>query len=278
MNRVQVDILGVLIDPVTKSEVLKIVEDRLESSSPPTYITKPYVEFLSLAKDDAALQKILNQSMLCLADGVSLQWAASYLYGKPRSRPNLFRLAWSGLVNMQKMTWRNQIIPEKMAGINLTVPILKLAEKKHYKIGVLGGPINHEMTAQSLIKRFPGLSRVESWSGYYDLSNERKLVADIASSKLDILFVAMGFPKQELFMAKYREYVGVKLMIGEGGSFDYDELGGQIRRAPAWIQKSGLEWLWRLFRQPSRIGRQLAIPKFVWAVHRQARSNWRKNT
>lgn len=265
------EILGVGVDAVTKAEVLDLISDQIEHHKQTVYITKPYVEFMTLAQNDPAIAKILNDSYLCLADGVSLQWAASFLYGQPNSKPSMFKVVWSGLIWLQKPSWRNQILPEKMAGVHLTGPVLHLAEKQGWRIGVLGGPSDHTMTAKQLYKKFPKLKSIETWNGYYDLANETKLVEEIAASQLDILFVALGFPKQELFMAKYQTRVGAKLMIGEGGSFDYETLGGSIKRAPAWMQKVGLEWLWRLLRQPKRIGRQLAIPRFVWAVYRQAR-------
>ena len=88
---------------------------------------------------------------------------------------------------------------------------------------------------------------------------------------MDILFVALGFPKQELFMAEHVQARLARVMLGEGGTFDYDEMGGRLRRAPAWMRRSGLEWLWRLGVQPSRIGRQMSIPRFMWRIFRQSR-------
>ena len=269
------EILGVGVDAVRKSQVLELVSEQVEHHTQTAYIVKPYVEFMTLAQKDSAIAGILNDSYLCLADGVSLQWAASFLYGQPSSKPTFIKVIRSGLVWLQRLDWRNQILPEKMAGVSLTKPILKLAEERAWRIGVLGGPSDHTMTAKQLYKKFPKLTSVETWNGYYDLNDETKLVEEIAASKLDVLFVALGFPKQELFMAKYKQRVGAKLMIGEGGSFDYDELGGEVKRAPSWMQKSGLEWLWRLFQQPKRFKRQLAIPRFVWAVYRQAKVDYK---
>ncbi len=269
------DILGVSVDAITKQAVLADVTGQIQHHSSSVYITKPYVEFLTLARRDPVIAKILTDSYLCLADGVSLQWAASFLYGQPHSKPTLRKVVWSGLVWLQKSSWRNQVIPEKMAGVNLTVPMLHLAEKQGWRIGVLGGPADHTMTATQLYKKFPDLPSVETWNGYYDIGDESKLAKEIAASHLDILFVALGFPKQELFMAKYASQTKAKVLVGEGGSFDYDALGGKIKRAPQWLQRVGLEWLWRLVRQPSRLKRQMAIPRFVWAVYTQARTNYR---
>jgi N-acetylglucosaminyldiphosphoundecaprenol N-acetyl-beta-D-mannosaminyltransferase len=83
----------------------------------------------------------------------------------------------------------------------------------------------------------------------------------------------MGFPAQERLMSALTARLQRGVFIGEGGSFDYRELGGHAQRAPAWMQRSGLEWFWRLLREPRRWRRQLAIPRFIWAVHRETRSH-----
>lgn len=124
---------------------------------------------------------------------------------------------------------------------------------------------------KNITKIFPKLAGLNVWGGYYDESDEPKLVAEIKAAKLDILFVATGFAKQELFIAKYIKENLASVLIGEGGTFDYKEFGGDIKRAPVWAQKIGLEWLWRLIIQPSRITRQVAVPKFIYKVQKQAK-------
>lgn len=266
------NLLGIEVDALTiaqaNSQIAQLVTTH--SSDKSAIVVKPYVEFLVAAQNNPKIAQILNSANLCLADGVSLQWAASYLYGKPSGK-KFFKVPRSGLIWLQKPAWRNQILPEKMAGASQTRDLLQLAEKKGWRIGILGGTNSPKEIKLAMQQRFPKLAYLETWSGFYPNGDEAGIVAKIASKHLDILFVAMGFPKQEIFMQTHRDARLAKVMIGEGGTFDYAEMGGPIRRAPAWMQKGGLEWLWRLTRQPKRLGRQLAIPKFVFQIKKQSK-------
>lgn len=130
-----------------------------------------------------------------------------------------------------------------------------------------GKDSNTASVKNNLKKIFPTLNLVRVWPGYFDDSLERVMIDDIKSYNLDILLVARGFPLQEKFICKYLETDLARVLIGEGGSFDYDQLGGRIKRAPQAMRKIGLEWLWRLFMQPKRIIRMLSVPYFVWLVY-----------
>jgi N-acetylglucosaminyldiphosphoundecaprenol N-acetyl-beta-D-mannosaminyltransferase len=103
-------------------------------------------------------------------------------------------------------------------------------------------------------------------------SVERELVEELKQLKPNVILVGMGFPLQEKLMAKLTPQLGHGVLIGEGGTFDYDSFGGNRSKAPTWMQKSGLEWLWRLVLEPRRIVRQMAIPRFMWAVYRNSKS------
>jgi N-acetylglucosaminyldiphosphoundecaprenol N-acetyl-beta-D-mannosaminyltransferase len=158
-----------------------------------------------------------------------------------------------------------------MAGANQTSGLLKLAEKNNWQVGILGGVNSPDEVKKQVTARFPKLSSLHTWSGFYGPEEEKKLVEEIQTAKLDLLLVAMGFPRQEKFMFRNQDINLAKVMVGEGGTFDYEEMGGPIKRAPVWMQRSGLEWFWRLAKQPKRLRRQLAIPKFVWSVKKQAK-------
>ncbi len=282
------DILGLQIDAVMINESLDILAKQIAGgrSSGSFCMIKPYVEFASKASTDPKIRTVLGTMDLVVADGVSLQWAASYLYGKPATKPSLAKLVRSLMGWIQKDTWRDQILPEKFAGITHTAQLFNRAQKEGWSVGVIGGTNPPQVITGELRKRWPDLDLVEVWSGYSNSAktmdftawqNDRvlsKVIPEIQAKKLDLLCVGMGFPRQEIFMDTFREVGLAKVMIGEGGSFDYQEMGGSIRRAPAWMRRFGLEWLWRLLRQPSRITRQVAIPRFILAVHRQARGNW----
>lgn len=264
----KIDILSIGIDPLTISEAnTKIAELVSSRKSPSAIIVKPYVEFLVTASKDSSVADMLNTADLCLADGVSLQWAASYLYGS--SDKKFLSTIRSGAVWLQKSEWRSEIIPEKMAGATQTKDLLHIAEKNKWKVGIIGGLNSPEQIESAVKERFPGLSKLYTWSGFYKPDTEAEIITSIQEKKLDILFVAMGFPLQEHFMFRNKSKNLASVMIGEGGTFDYEQMGGPIRRAPKWMQKTGTEWFWRLVRQPSRVKRQASIPKFVLLVKKQ---------
>lgn len=267
----KVDILDIHIDTLTIVQANKSIEMLINTyKAGSAVVVQPYVEFLVTAHKDPRIAHILNSASLCLADGVSLQWAASYLYGEPKGKKFL-KVIRSGLFWLQRPNWRNQVIPEKMAGATQTKALLNLAESNGWGIGIIGGMNTPETIKKEIMQRFPKIKQLEVWSGYFPPDEEAAIVHDVSQYKLDILFVAMGFPKQELFIDANRDKNLAKVIIGEGGTFDYSEMGGTIKRAPLWMQKSGLEWLWRLLRQPKRIGRQFAIPKFVYLVKKQSK-------
>lgn len=264
------NILGIQIDALTiKQANLKIAAlVKTRSRAQTALVVKPYVEFLVAAQKDPKLADILNSADLCLADGVSLQWAASYLYGQPNKK--LLKVPRSGLVWLQKPAWRNQVLPEKMAGANQTRELLAMAKKHNWRVGILGGRNTPGEIKRAIEDRFQ-ITSLNVWSGFFSKEQEVQLVASIAAAKLDILFVAMGFPLQELFMQSHISDGLARVMIGEGGTFDYEEMGGPVKRAPVWMQKGGVEWAWRLLRQPKRLKRQLSIPQFVFQIKRQSK-------
>lgn len=261
-------ILGVRIDPVTIKQLNHLIINHIHSGRGELVIFKPYVEFLSLAARNDRIRDLLNKSDINAADSIAVQWAASYLYGSPPVKSNSLSTLRSLLIDLQKNSWRTQVVPQRMAGVDQTLPLLKRADKLHLRVGILGGPKDIEQTRRAIEAHFANI-QLNIWSGYYAHENEKETVRAIGRYRPDILFCAMGFPKQEKFIIKYRSILGAKVIIGEGGSFDYDQLGGRVRRAPEWLRKLGLEWLWRLMLQPRRVIRQISIPVFIKKVQKQ---------
>lgn len=264
MNKQTVDILGVRIDVVTIQKLNSLIIERANSGSSnrPFVIFKPYVEFLSIASRNDEIRKLLNQADINAPDSIALQWAASYLYGNPKIHSGIFHAYYSLIFRLQNKSWLAQILPQRMAGLDQTLPLLQEANKRQLKVGVLGGPKDSARTLAEISGRYKKI-KWQVWSGYFAENEQEELVEQINQQKLDILFCAMGFPKQEKFIIKYKNSLGAKVIIGEGGSFDYDQMGGKIRRAPKLVRNLGLEWLWRLVRQPARLRRQMAIPSFI---------------
>ncbi len=229
----RVSILGIPIDPLSVEEALEQIESFVDSDQP-HQITTVNPEFIIEAQQDKEFRSILQAADLSLADGSGIVWAGRYLGDR---------------------------IPERIAGSDLVVEIAKLAQDRDWKIYLLGGgPGVAELAARALEKRFPSLLIVGCEEGLpyrADLSkdqfDEKEAMAAIKRINQvnpDILYVAFGAPKQELFIARYKEQLKVPVMIGVGGTFDF--LAGRIKRAPKLFRSLWLEWLWRLIMEPKR--------------------------
>jgi N-acetylglucosaminyldiphosphoundecaprenol N-acetyl-beta-D-mannosaminyltransferase len=115
--------------------------------------------------------------------------------------------------------------------------------------------------------RLGGKSGAELTKSLSSQSLEKELVDDLRAKKPDIILVAMGYPLQELLIDKLAPQLKQGFLIGEGGTFDYDSFGGKLAKAPGFVQKIGLEWLWRLMLEPKRLRRQLSVPKIMFSTY-----------
>lgn len=268
MKRRAVYISGVRFDPIMQTQLIDDIARHVTHPSRRSFlVVKPYVEFLAAAQADASKVTLINQADRVVADGVAIQWAASYLYG----RRGPLQFAKSLLIDIQRASWREQVIPERGAGVTATQQLLKHAEQAGWRVGILGGPRDTAATFAAVQKRYSQLKLVTVESGYFPPDEEAELVFRLKKCQLDLLFVAMGFPRQEEFMVRQRDAGVAHVMLGEGGTFDFDEMGGPLKRAPKAIRRVGLEWLWRLFRQPSRASRQVSIPRFLHSIYREGK-------
>lgn len=268
MKRTLVYISGVGFDPITQAQLNDDIAHHIDEPDKRSFlVVKPYVEFLAAAQADASKVTLINQADRVVADGVAIQWAASYLHG----RRGLTRFIKSLLIDIQRASWREQVIPERGAGVTATQQLLKRAEQAGWRVGILGGPRDTGATFAAVQERYPQLKLMTVESGYFSPGDEAELVVRLKKCKLDLLFVAMGFPRQEDFMVRQRDAGIAHVMLGEGGTFDFDEMGGPLKRAPKAVRRVGLEWLWRLFRQPSRAGRQASIPRFLRSIYREGK-------
>jgi N-acetylglucosaminyldiphosphoundecaprenol N-acetyl-beta-D-mannosaminyltransferase len=159
-------------------------------------------------------------------------------------------------------------IKNRITGVDTMMELAKLASEKNYSIFLLGSRDEIvEKTKDTLISRFPGL-RIAGVRNGYDL-NDEVVVRKINNSGAQILFIAMGSPKQELWMDKNKDDLNVNIFQGVGGSFDV--IGGFIKRAPSWMQKIGLEWLHRLILEPKRIFRQMNLVRFLRLISKETK-------
>lgn len=237
---VKVNILGVLIDNLKKDDVLKRVEQFL-SSDQQHYIVTPNPEMVMAAQRDKKFLEILNHADLAVPDGVGLIFASRYL---------------------------KQPLPQRITGVDLMFDICQLAEQKKCSIYLLAaaqGLAKPDEVTVALHKYFPQLRINGGTLEISDIEDQKpRLLEEINLQKPEILFVAFGAGCQEKFIAENLNKIpSIKIAMGVGGAFDF--IAGKIKRAPVWMRKIGLEWLWRLFMQPWRWKRILtATIKFSW--------------
>ncbi|ABG86790.1 WecB/TagA/CpsF family glycosyltransferase [Clostridium perfringens] len=153
-------------------------------------------------------------------------------------------------------------ITEKIAGIEVMNMLLEEARDKNLKVFLLGAKEEILIKCKEKIKEsYDGIDIVGSNNGFFDLDNCDDLIEKINESKADILFVAMGAPRQEVFIEKYKDKLCCKIFMGVGGSFDV--FAGNVNRAPQFMINIGMEWLYRVAKEPWRIKRLGSIPKFL---------------
>ncbi|GAB6170373.1 WecB/TagA/CpsF family glycosyltransferase [Clostridium carnis] len=158
-------------------------------------------------------------------------------------------------------------VEEKIAGIELMKALIKQCEENGEGIYLLGtSEENIKACVANLVIQFPKLKIKGYRNGYFDIDNPKKILKDIEEKNPKILFVAMGCPRQEEFIVRYMDKLNVKIFMGVGGSFDV--IGEKVKRAPNFMIKLGLEWLYRVVKEPFRIKRLGSIPKFLLLVYR----------
>ena len=237
----KVKILDIIIDKVDMKSAVKKVEEMLQVTSNPHLIATPNSEVVVMAQDDSDLRVILNQADLVVPDG-------------------------AGLVLASKLI-RNPL-PERVTGIDLMVNLLEVASNKGYKVYFLGAePGRTTEVKKRILLEYPELKIIGDHHGYLDEKTETEVIKEINQLRPDLLFVGMGVPLQEKWLANNLTRLQVPVSIGVGGSFDV--LAGTKKRAPTWMQRINLEWLYRLLQEPGRIFRMLALPKFVYLVIKQ---------
>lgn len=265
----KVEILNIKVDNISSSGTIAKLESFLMGTRP-TLICTPNTEMVVLAQKDSYFKEILNEkSKLNLPDGFGLLWAAKFdslpAPNLPLMRQTVIILEWILtiiLIPIFPQFFKNPI-NERIAGADFIRTISRFAAKNKLRVFLLGGaPTVAERTALQLQTEIPDLKISGVHSGKANESSE--IIAAINKSRSDILLVAFGMPKQEKWLADNLIRTKCKIGIGLGGSFDF--VAGVRKRAPKWMQKSGLEWLYRLYKEPARIKRQIALPKFLWLV------------
>lgn len=229
-------ILGVHFHAVTKQQAVDVAMSRIRAGRK-GYVVTPNPEIVDLCRHDGDLMHIVNHATLVLPDGIGIIYAAKIL---------------------------GQKLCGKVAGIEFAESLVSAMAKEGMRLFLLGAkPGVAETAGKNLCKKYPGLILAGSHDGYF--SDAQQAVAAINDcGGADVVFVCLGAPKQERFIAEHMEDIHASLFCGLGGSLDV--FAGVAKRAPDIFIKLGLEWFYRLLKQPSRIGRMMKLPKFLLLV------------
>ncbi len=264
-----VEILGVRFDNLTRAQAAKRVAELVRADGK-GYVVKPYSEFMARARRDDSFRQILNGASLCLPDGVGILWAAHYVSLPGGRLRALAQFPLSLAAMFIRPSALRRPVREAMHGVDLMWEVLAALDGIGASVYLLGGTADELAgTRREIAARLPGLRVAGARDGYFRTTGDEneRVIAEVNAAKAQVLFVALGAPKQERWIAENIGRLGVNVAVAEGGSFSF--ISGATRRAPGWMRRAGLEWLFRLARQPSRLGRQLALPAFVWLVFRE---------
>lgn len=229
------DILGVGFDSITLTQAVERAMELLAEGGG-RYVVTPNPEIVQRAAREPAYRDALNSAGLVLPDGVGVIYAAKIL-GRP--------------------------LAARVPGIDFAAALCGELAKSGKRLFLLGAkPGVAELAAENLKKDHPGLTVCGVHDGYFQ--KDGPVAEEIRAAKADVVFVCLGFPRQEYWMAQQGPATSAGLLVGLGGALDV--FAGQVKRAPEKMQRLGLEWLYRLVTQPSRIGRMAKLPLFLFSA------------
>ena len=241
----RLSIMGVRIDNLSMSEVLKIAEEKIDKNEQYIIYT-PNTEFIMMCQKDEEFFNLMNKSDINIPDGIGLIYA-----GKIKKHP----------------------LKEKVGGYDLSVNLLKMANDKGLKLYAVGGkPGVAEAAMKNIREKYRGIKIVGTQHGYFKGTHlgkngheeELAVIEDINKHQPHILFVGFGAKKQEQWIEYNKNLINANIIIGNGGTLD--GLAGIVKRAPDIFIKLGLEWLYRLMKEPKRIKRQIVLPVFMLKI------------
>lgn len=228
----RIDVLGVGFDNITMEQA--VAEGlRLSKTEGAHMVVTPNPEIVELCREDPALRDLVNGADLVLADGIGILYGAKLL-GTP--------------------------LRQRLPGIEFAQALMAALAENGGKLFLLGAkPGVAEEAARRLCAAYPGLQIVGTHDGYF--TDDAPVTEAIRESGAEVVFVCLGAPKQEKWIAAHGAETGAHLLVGLGGCLDV--FSGNVKRAPVAFQKLGLEWLHRLLKDPRRIGRMMKLPLFM---------------
>jgi N-acetylglucosaminyldiphosphoundecaprenol N-acetyl-beta-D-mannosaminyltransferase len=241
-NRIRCEILGIAVDVLSFESALSLITGFLGQNEPKIVVTADAAGIM-IAQSNDEYRSVLQTADLVTPDSVGVLWA-----GK-RFGANL---------------------TERVSGVELVDAVCKMSAYKGYRIFFLGSsPGIAEIAAEKMRLKHLGCNIVGTRHGFFPASDDQIVAQEIANTKPDVLFVAMGIPRQEIFISKTKDIIGAKVSMGVGGSLDV--FSGAVKRAPKLFQKLNLEWLWRTLANPKKISKAKNLPVFFWRVLRSKR-------
>jgi N-acetylglucosaminyldiphosphoundecaprenol N-acetyl-beta-D-mannosaminyltransferase len=243
----QVTLFGITIHNISMGEALAEIE-RLIKQNGKSLVVTPNAQHINIISKDEELRKLYGEAALVLTDSVPLLWAAKIL-GRP--------------------------MKERVAGSDIFPAFCKVASQKNYKIFLLGAEPGIAKKASSILQnQNPGLNIVGTYSpllGFeQDHKENEKIINLVNRAQPDVLFVGLGSPKGEKWAWTHKGEINSSVIICVGAAFDF--VAGKSKRAPLWMQKSGLEWFHRLSQEPRRLWKRYLIGNsyFIWLVFKES--------
>ena len=237
MGNKKVSLFGCNIDNLNMNETINVIDKIISKREPRQHVVINVAKIVAMQKN-AELQRIINSCHLVNADGMPIVWASRIL-GQP--------------------------LPERIAGVDLFQRLVELSAEKGYRPFFFGA---RQWVVAKVVEvfqqKYPALEVAGFRNGYYAENEEPDIAGMIKESRAHILFVGFSTPMKEKFLNKWMGTMGVPFCMGVGGSFDI--VAGLTKRAPVWMQHSGLEWLYRFHQEPRRMWKRYATnnPLFIW--------------
>lgn len=231
-----IHLFGAPVHMLTMAETVALVDQAIRERQQIHHVVVNAAKLVHMQKNEE-LRRSVVESNIINADGQAVVWASRIL-GRP--------------------------LPERVAGIDLMTNLVRLAAEKHYKIFFFGAK---EAVVQAVVEKYrqeySGDIIAGYRNGYFEKGEEEQIARQISDSGADILFVAITSPKKEIFLNKYKHIIQTPFIMGVGGSFDV--VSGITKRAPVWMQRNGLEWLYRVYQEPGRMWKRYLVTntKFI---------------
>lgn len=236
--RKRITIMNSPVDVLTMNETLHLIDDSISHKKPIQHIVVNAAKLVLMQSDQDLYDSVVSSDIIN-ADGMAVVWASSIL---------------------------GEGLPERVSGVDLMQELVILAAEKKYKIFFFGG---REGVVSEVVRKYSSIFGEEIIAGYrngyFSKDDEGEIADQIAKSQADILFVAISSPIKEIFLNTYKDRLKVPFIMGVGGSFDV--VAGKVKRAPVWMQNSGLEWLYRVIQEPRRMWKRYLVTNTLFLYY-----------